>query len=99
MAAENERLLRFSLQRHPHVARGIDVTLDRQAVELALEPLARFEPCWSPGNALRAVSIARQLAQFAKIRQYGLRISWQCRLPYQGREARGAETVRCLFGR
>ena len=73
MAAENKRLLARAPQRDPLISRGIEVSLHRKADQLAPKPFARLEPCGCKRNPLRPVSVGRQVAKLAQIRNY---ISW-----------------------
>ena len=74
MPAKQQRLFRCSAQGDPTVARGVQMMFHRQAGELGLKPLARLEPDVGPGNALSAVFIARQFAQFFQFGHRSLRI-------------------------
>ena len=55
-------------EREPLVPRLVDLLLERDAVELAAQPLARRRPGLGPGDALRAVLVAGQLLELAQLR-------------------------------
>ena len=74
MAAEQQRLLRLALQRDPVVAGGVVVLLDRQPCELGGEPFARLQPRIGPGDALRAVFVAGECAEFFQFGDGSFRI-------------------------
>ena len=64
MAAEDQRLLRRTRQRGPAIAGGIVMMLHGQSLDLGLKPFARLEPGIRPRDALRAVVVGGQCAQF-----------------------------------
>jgi hypothetical protein len=57
MTAEYERFLGRAAQGDPVIASGIVVMLDGKACELLSEPLARFEPGISEGDALGSIVV------------------------------------------
>ena len=65
--ADQHRPLRRPAQRPPLVARLVELVLERQAVELAPQPLARRRPGVRPGDPLRAVLVAGQLTQLLQL--------------------------------
>ena len=67
MAADQERPLRGAAEREPLVARLVDLLVDRNTGELAAKPLAGALPRLRPGDALRALLVARQLAELAEL--------------------------------
>ena len=70
-------LLRFAAERHPVVARGVVVMLHRKAVQFLREPFARFQPGIGPGDALRAIGVAGERAQFFQFGDGSLWVEWQ----------------------
>ena len=68
MATDDQGLLRRAWQRGPAIARGIVVMLDREAGDLGLKPLARFEPGVGPRDTLRAVVVRGESAQLLQVR-------------------------------
>jgi len=67
MTANDQCLLRCAWQRGPAIARGVVVVLNRQAFDLGLKPLARFQPRIRPRHALRAIFVVSQGAQFFQL--------------------------------
>ena len=67
MAADQQRFLGFAMERDPAVAGGVEMMLDRELCQLGCEPVARFEPGVGPGEALRAVGVGGELAQFFQV--------------------------------
>ena len=67
VAADQQLPLRAAAQREPLVARLVDLVLEREAGELAAQPLAAALPGLRPRDALRAVLVARELAELAKL--------------------------------
>src|SRR5581483_2430256 len=67
MAAQYERLLQLAHERDPAISGRIVMVLHRQILDLGLEPLARLEPGIGPCEALRAVFVAGERAQFLQV--------------------------------
>ena len=67
MAADQERPVGLAAEREPLVPGLVDLLLDRDAGELAAQPLARPRPRLGPGDALRAVLVAGQLPELAQL--------------------------------
>ena len=57
----------LAAQRPPLVAGLVDLVLERQRLELRAEPLPGRIPRRRPGDALRAVLVAGQLAELAQL--------------------------------
>ena len=80
MTAKNEGAIGVAAKSGPGVAGGIEVVLHRQLCQLALEPGARLEPGFAPGNALRSVIVRGERAKLLKIRNCSARVEWHADL-------------------
>jgi hypothetical protein len=87
VSTEQNLALGLAVQRVPLVARLVDVLLDRDAVELPLEPALRPNPRLRPRDALRAVLVAGQLAKLAQLVDGAA-----------GLERHGGELITCARG-
>jgi hypothetical protein len=67
MTPHNKRAFGIASKRRPGVARGIEVMFYRQALQLALKPIARLEPNRTPGETLCAKVIGRQGTKLLEI--------------------------------
>ena len=74
MAADEQRFFGCAGERDPVVAGGVVVMFDREVAEFLCEPLARFQPGVGPGDALRAVCVAGQGAEFFQFGDGAFRI-------------------------
>ena len=64
VAADQQRTLGFAAQGRPEIAGGIGVDFDGQRRELLPQPGARLDPLPREGDALRAVFVGGEAAQF-----------------------------------
>ena len=76
MTPEDEGAIGFAAKRSPGVSRGIEVVLHRRFCQLALKPGARFEPGFTPGDALRSVIVRRERAKLLKIGNGSVWVEW-----------------------
>jgi hypothetical protein len=76
MTPEDESTIRVAAKRGPGVPRGIEVVLHRQLCQFALKPGARFEPGFTPGDALRSVIVRRERAKLVQIRNGSVWVEW-----------------------
>ncbi len=67
MTAEDESFRGFAWEGDPAVAGSIEVVFDGEVFEFLFEPLAGAEPVHGPRDALRAVVIGCEGAEFFKV--------------------------------
>ena len=84
MAADQERAVGRPAEREPLVAGGVDRLLEREALELPPQPLARARPRVRPRDALGAVLVARELLQLAELGHGPRRLERHAEEPSRG---------------
>ena len=67
VAADEQALFGFTVQRRPKISGGVGVDFDRQIFEFILQPRARLHPHRGEGNPLRAIIVAGEGAKFFQL--------------------------------